>query len=339
MFAKPQSSPSTTYRVTIGSQPSCEYEDFALTAKPCKHVIAARLVCERDHGGKATNIVTDEVPSDRRSRRTGPRTTSRRRRRSGACKSCCTTCAATCPNASGRRTRPASRTLSRDCRLRDGVQGLLRPQFPPVLHATCWKRTRRASSRKPIPGAKVTAFFEDAYFTPILKELIGFSARPLRAVETDFAIDSQRLRQQPVREVVRSEVRRHPQQVRLGQGAYRLRREDERRDGRSHSRQGRGRLPAVRAARQGNARSTSRSAKCRPTRRMLSLENFEAVADCGGQAFIAFKSNTHGRRRRACSRRRSTTSSSTRKSTWPTTTSGSNVESPSPRSSGSSATR
>jgi hypothetical protein len=31
---------------------------------------------------------------------------------------------------------------------------------------------------------------EDPYYTPILKELIGYSARPLRSVETDFAIDS-----------------------------------------------------------------------------------------------------------------------------------------------------
>jgi hypothetical protein len=43
---------------------------------------------------------------------------------------------------------------------------------------------------KPIPGPKVTAFFEDAYFTPILKELVGYSARPLRSVESAFAIDS-----------------------------------------------------------------------------------------------------------------------------------------------------
>ena len=41
-----------------------------------------------------------------------------------------------------------------------------------------------------VPGVKVPTFFEDAYFTPILKELIAFSARPLRAVETEFAIDS-----------------------------------------------------------------------------------------------------------------------------------------------------
>jgi transposase len=43
---------------------------------------------------------------------------------------------------------------------------------------------------KPIPGPKVTAFFEDAYFTPILTGLISYSALPLRAVERDFAIDS-----------------------------------------------------------------------------------------------------------------------------------------------------
>jgi hypothetical protein len=43
---------------------------------------------------------------------------------------------------------------------------------------------------KPIPGMKVATFFEDGYFTPILKGLIGYSARPLRSVESAFAIDS-----------------------------------------------------------------------------------------------------------------------------------------------------
>ncbi len=45
---------------------------------------------------------------------------------------------------------------------------------------------------KPVPGAKVTAFFEDPYFTPILKE--GCSSystpAPRGSVESDFAIDS-----------------------------------------------------------------------------------------------------------------------------------------------------
>jgi hypothetical protein len=37
-------------------------EDFALTGKPCKHVHAARIVRERDHGGKAPTMDTDAIP-------------------------------------------------------------------------------------------------------------------------------------------------------------------------------------------------------------------------------------------------------------------------------------
>ena len=43
---------------------------------------------------------------------------------------------------------------------------------------------------KVIPGIKVCHFLENPWFTPILKSLIVYSARPLRAVETKFAIDS-----------------------------------------------------------------------------------------------------------------------------------------------------
>lgn len=42
----------------------------------------------------------------------------------------------------------------------------------------------------PIPGAKVPQFFDNEAFTPILKALIAKSALPLKAVESDFAIDS-----------------------------------------------------------------------------------------------------------------------------------------------------
>jgi transposase len=41
-----------------------------------------------------------------------------------------------------------------------------------------------------VPGLKANEFMENPEFTPILKELVVQSARPLRAVETDFAIDS-----------------------------------------------------------------------------------------------------------------------------------------------------
>lgn len=42
----------------------------------------------------------------------------------------------------------------------------------------------------PIPGVKIGTFLDNAAFTPILKELIAESARPLSVVETDFAVDS-----------------------------------------------------------------------------------------------------------------------------------------------------
>src|SRR5439155_215868 len=48
----------------------------------------------------------------------------------------------------------------------------------------------RGHTTKRIPGMKVNSFLENADLTPILKALIAQSARPLRVVEQDFAIDS-----------------------------------------------------------------------------------------------------------------------------------------------------
>jgi transposase len=92
------------------------------------------------------------------------------------------------------RERPQDRPGPKPHLVRDAV-------FAMAYKVYCGLSSRRFSTdlleaherkfiTKPIPGAKVTAFFEDAYFTPILKELIAYSASPLRAVERDFAIDS-----------------------------------------------------------------------------------------------------------------------------------------------------
>src|SRR5260370_14986694 len=63
----PSQTSSGSSHVTIGSEPSCPCDDFQLRKLPCKHIIAARLVCARDHDGpehddKAPEIVTDAVP-------------------------------------------------------------------------------------------------------------------------------------------------------------------------------------------------------------------------------------------------------------------------------------
>ena len=49
---------------------------------------------------------------------------------------------------------------------------------------------RRGYLSRPVPGMKVCGFMEDPDYAPLLKGLIAWSARPLRSVETDFAIDS-----------------------------------------------------------------------------------------------------------------------------------------------------
>src|SRR3984893_16520754 len=58
----PSQTTSGSYCVTIGSPPSCPCDDFQLRKLPCKHIIAAQLVCARDHDGKAPEIATDAVP-------------------------------------------------------------------------------------------------------------------------------------------------------------------------------------------------------------------------------------------------------------------------------------
>src|SRR5262249_52810568 len=146
---------------------------------------------------------------------------------------------------------------------------------------------------KPIPGAKVTAFFEDAYFTPILKELVGYSARPLRSVETKFSIDSS------------------------GFGSSRYERWYDYKFGvnrskcvwtKTHIASGTKThvVTAVRILDKDAADCPQFIPLVRETRRHFevaevsadaaytSLDNFEEIAGCGARAFIAFKANSTG---------------------------------------------
>src|SRR5262249_49915504 len=62
-----QSSPGTSYKVTLGDAPTCECEDYALRQEACKHVIAARIVLARDGKGTSPVVVgpDDTVPRRR----------------------------------------------------------------------------------------------------------------------------------------------------------------------------------------------------------------------------------------------------------------------------------
>src|SRR5262245_21263451 len=68
-----QSSPGKAYRVTLGDRPGCECDDFQLRRQPCQHVLAARIVCAREHGGSAPQAPADAVPSRPTYRQDWPR--------------------------------------------------------------------------------------------------------------------------------------------------------------------------------------------------------------------------------------------------------------------------
>ena len=149
-----------------------------------------------------------------------------------------------------------------------------------------------------VPGMKVTQFFENPAFTPILKELIAHSARPLRVVETNFAIDSS------------------------GFGSSKFERWFDQKYGvtkqkcvwvKTHIACGTKTniVTAVRILDKDAAdcpqfvplvRETNQSftiGEVSADKAYLSLENFEEVANMGGQAFIAFKSNGCDRDRKS----------------------------------------
>src|SRR5947209_10840301 len=62
-WSVPSQSTGGTYRVlTWPGAERCECEDWQLRQEPCKHIIAARLVEEREGKKKAPPIACDAVP-------------------------------------------------------------------------------------------------------------------------------------------------------------------------------------------------------------------------------------------------------------------------------------
>lgn len=144
-----------------------------------------------------------------------------------------------------------------------------------------------------IPGVKTTAFMENPAFTPILKALIAKSAAPLKAVETKFAIDSSgfstnKFERWYDQKYGVTKLKHVWVKVHIACGVKT------------------NVITAVRILDKDAAdcpqfvplvKETSRTftiGEVSADKAYASLENFEAVADCGSTGFIAFKKNTTG---------------------------------------------
>ncbi len=145
-----------------------------------------------------------------------------------------------------------------------------------------------------IPGAKITSFFENKDYAPILSELVSYSARPLRVVETGFAIDSSGFGTSKFERWYDHKygVTRHRAvwvKTHIACGvktnvvtAVRILDKD------SHDSPQF--VPLVEETRKGFDIGEVSADKA-----YASLENFAAIAKMGGDAYIAFKNNTTGK--------------------------------------------
>ena len=184
----PSQTCANKYQVSIGNEPSCTCEDFQLRRLPCKHVLAAQLVCARDGNGKAPEIVTDAVPVRPTYKQNWPlydlAQRTEKHRFQTLLADLCHGIESPAPPKTGRRPHLAS----------DTIFAMVYKVYSTVssrrFHCDLQDAHKRGHLLNPIPGMKVNSFLENADWTPILKSLIVQSSLPLRAVATTFAPDS-----------------------------------------------------------------------------------------------------------------------------------------------------
>ncbi len=184
----PSQTTTTKYKVTLDGRESCACEDFQLTRQPCKHVHAARLVRERDYGGKSPVVVAEPPPKKPTYPQNWPaynlaQTTEKRRLQVLLADLC--------------RNVP---------QLPNPERGPRRIPTADVVFAMAFKvytcmPTRRFAcdledSREKGHVSQVAHFnsiirhFDNPDLTPILRDLVIRASLPLKAIETVFAPDS-----------------------------------------------------------------------------------------------------------------------------------------------------
>jgi len=176
------------YRVTIGPEPSCPCEDFALRKRPCKHILAARLVRARDHDGQAPTISSDAVPHKPTYKQNWPMYNEAQQTEKYRFQKLLFELCRGLPNlqqSGGGRRWTAMADMVFACAL--------------TVYTTVSAR-RFACDLKEAHGSgylshlmnsvSVCSFLENDRLTPILEDLIVQSSLPLRLFETNFAPDS-----------------------------------------------------------------------------------------------------------------------------------------------------
>lgn len=184
----PSQTTSGSYRVTIGSEPSCSCADFQLRQLPCKHMVAARLVCAREQDGQPSPIVTAVVPKKQTYKQNWPMYNEAQQTEKF-------------------RFQELLFDLCRDLpNLKQAGAGRRWTSMADMVFACALKVYTTVSSRRfacdlkdahaggylshLMNSVSVCSFLENHLLTPILQHLIVQSSLPLSLFETTFAPDS-----------------------------------------------------------------------------------------------------------------------------------------------------
>jgi transposase len=185
----PSQSGNGTYSVPLRPDgDSCTCDDFGLTAKPCKHVFAARIVRQRDHGGAAVPLDTTVIPKRPTYPQNWPaynlaQSTEKHRLQVLLADLC-----------AGIPEPPYAGTGRKAIPLADRLFVCAYKVYSTVSTRRFACDLKDAHKRgyvsRLLHHNKVNCFLCDPELTPVLKQLVARSALPLRTVETDFAVDS-----------------------------------------------------------------------------------------------------------------------------------------------------
>jgi len=177
------------YRVTIGQLPTCECDDWTLHREPCKHILAARLVCERDHNGNPPPIVVDAVPRRPTYKQNWPVYSRAQQQEKDRIQvllaDLCS--GAVDPALNKHAGQPRVPFSDRLFSVYLKVWSTLSSRR---FNCDLEEAHRRGHLSRPLHPNKVNCFMADEELAPYLRAMIVRSALPLRAVETEFAVDS-----------------------------------------------------------------------------------------------------------------------------------------------------
>lgn len=181
----PSQTSNGCYRVCIGPQPCCSCDDFQLRQQACKHIVAAQLVCAREHDGMAPDIITDAVPKKATYQQDWSMYNEAQQTEKYRFQKLLFDLCRGLPNleqtGAGRRPAPMADMVFA-CALKIYTTVSSR-RFAGDLKAahSCGYLSRLMNS------VSVCSFLENDRLTPVLKDLIVQSSLPLRLVETHFA--------------------------------------------------------------------------------------------------------------------------------------------------------